>query len=207
MLRTIYFELIIALLTTLYVQSATCISSSARAERPSPACGEVPIVSPEQMLGHYHETTLDNMRETLLEAAVSRPDEKLAKTVAALDELRGLDWCSPENQRKAALLIDSLSLTLDRPRQHFDAMWPVTRRLIMGTLLQGLNRTSSGVISELQTAVDQVVQCMHQITLKTSAKKGIIHFMHVSKSAGAYALACGGALPACWGSTCTCWLV
>ena len=170
----IYLKFMFALLSTSCGRSASSGVSSARADDSS-ACGEVPIVSSDHMLGYYHETTLDYMRMALLEARVSELDDKLSQasltqTVATVDELRGLDWCSRENQRKASLLINSLNSTLHWRWQHLDAMWAVTRRLIMGTLLQGLNQTSSGVILELQTAVDQVVQRMHQINLKRMAE-------------------------------------
>lgn len=139
----------------------------------------------DQLLGYYLESTLVNLKYGLSAEAATRGDGRLLEIVKIVDELRGLDWCQQNQQHKAARLINGLSSTLQEEWKHLDTTWPVARRLVMGTLLQGLQQTSDGpVYADLRRAADYAVKAMFQINIRGMAYKSAIHFMHVSKSAG-----------------------
>ena len=142
-----------------------------------------------RIFGRYQRSALGYLRHGLLSAAKDSPPRQRAKyhlLVQLVDRLSDLDWSKslPEHQKQAADVVNSLAAAIaSSDWQYIDGMWPVARRLVMGTLLQAPANTSRAP-GQLQAAVDQLLRTMYKKHLKDSAGKGAIHFMHVSKSAG-----------------------
>jgi hypothetical protein len=136
------------------------------------------------MVQHYHSQALHYLQHALQQEADAQPaGSKVAQLLRITDEMQRIDWRKPSDQPLALQLLQALT-SLINSWNDMGTQWVLARRLVIGVLLQGLNSATAAIHAALQDTSDQLVKAVMARHVDTIADKGMIHFMHVSKSAG-----------------------
>jgi uncharacterized protein YceK len=139
---------------------------------------------------HYHITALHYLRQAVMAGSAERQqDAPLSQLLLLTDHLQQLDWRQQAQQHQAQLLLSQLASLVGNWQQP-GKYWPLARRLLVGVLLQGLHSSSAAVRRSLQAVTDGLVRALYAVHVRETRRKGLVHFMHVSKSAGGSGAGC-----------------